>query len=74
MMHAHVDCQRQTDVTDIGAAPVLRIALADTTELDQAMTDLRISATVFEAQEGILITDANGLILKVNQAFTKITG
>jgi PAS domain S-box-containing protein len=71
MMHAHFDCQRRVEV---GARPVLRIALSDTTELDKAMTDLRISATVFEAQEGILITDANGVILKVNQAFTKITG
>ena len=73
MMHAHVDCQRRTEF-DVGEAPVLHIALADTTELNQAMTDLRISTKVFEAQEGILITDANGVILKANQAFTKVTG
>ncbi len=40
----------------------------------QAEGDLRIAATAFEAQEGIFVTDANNVILKVNQAFTKITG
>jgi len=40
----------------------------------QAETQLRISATIFEAQEGMLITDTNSIILNVNQAFTQITG
>lgn len=36
--------------------------------------ELSISATAFEAQEGIIVTDSNALILKINQAFTLITG
>jgi len=36
--------------------------------------DLRISSAAFDAQDGIMITDTNGLILRVNQAFTEITG
>jgi diguanylate cyclase (GGDEF)-like protein/hemerythrin-like metal-binding protein/PAS domain S-box-containing protein len=40
----------------------------------QAEQDLRVAATAFEAQEGITITDADGLILQVNKAFTAITG
>ena len=40
----------------------------------QAEANLQISAVAFEAQEGIMITDANGVILRVNQAFTEITG
>lgn len=36
--------------------------------------DLRVAATAFEAQEGIVITDANNLIISVNKSFTKITG
>ncbi|MDD3344280.1 MAG: diguanylate cyclase [Sulfurospirillaceae bacterium] len=36
--------------------------------------ELRISAVAFETQEAILITDASEKILKVNHAFTKITG
>ncbi len=35
---------------------------------------LRIAATAFDAQEGIIITGADGLILQVNRAFTTITG
>ncbi|MFZ2541997.1 MAG: EAL domain-containing protein [Gallionella sp.] len=35
---------------------------------------LRIAATAFETQEGIMITDAKGVIVKVNQAFQNITG
>ena len=36
--------------------------------------ELRIAATAFETQEGILITDLNKRILKVNRAFTRLTG
>ncbi len=35
---------------------------------------LRVAATAFETQEGILITDARSVILRVNCAFTDITG
>ncbi len=37
-------------------------------------TDLRVAAAAFEAQEGMMITDARCVILRVNQAFTEITG
>jgi diguanylate cyclase (GGDEF)-like protein/PAS domain S-box-containing protein len=36
--------------------------------------DLRVAACAFEAQEGLMVTDANGVILKVNQAFIETTG
>lgn len=44
------------------------------TEKLQADNDLRIAATAFESQEGLVITDANQKILRVNQAFTETTG
>lgn len=34
----------------------------------------RVSAVAFETQEGIFVTDASGKILKVNNAFTTLTG
>ena len=40
----------------------------------QAEADLRIAAAAFESQEGMMITDANEVILKINKAFTEITG
>jgi diguanylate cyclase (GGDEF)-like protein/PAS domain S-box-containing protein len=35
---------------------------------------LSIAAIIFESQEGMFVTDANSLILRVNNAFTQITG
>ncbi len=46
----------------------------DITERKQFEQELQIAATAFETQEGIIITDANEIILRVNQAFTQITG
>lgn len=46
----------------------------DVTERKQAETELRIAATVFDAQEGIIITDGDETILRVNRAFTEMTG
>ncbi len=45
-----------------------------TAEILASKEQLRIAATAFESHEGILVTDANGIIIKVNQAFTRITG
>ncbi len=39
-----------------------------------AEQELRIAATAFESQEGMVITDAGGRILRINKAFTRITG
>ena len=46
----------------------------DITERKLADMELRIAATAFESQEGMLVTDVNKVILKVNKAFTKISG
>ncbi|MDP2903726.1 MAG: diguanylate cyclase, partial [Methylovulum sp.] len=44
------------------------------TESKMAETSLRIAAIAFESQEGMIVTDADGVILRVNNAFTTITG
>lgn len=46
----------------------------DLAERRRADAELRIAATAFEAQEGILVTDPQYKILRVNQSFTRITG
>jgi len=53
---------------------MVRVALIDITEKKLAEQELRVTATAFESQEGMMITDAKNVILKVNHAFTKITG
>jgi diguanylate cyclase (GGDEF)-like protein/PAS domain S-box-containing protein len=34
----------------------------------------RLAAIAFESHEGMMVTDANGVIVRVNSAFTKMTG
>ncbi len=46
----------------------------DITEKKQAEIELGIAAIAFESQEGIMVTDAENKILRVNKSFTKITG
>ncbi len=46
----------------------------DITARKLAEAELRIAATAFETQDGIIVTDADGDILRVNRAFTEITG
>ncbi len=46
----------------------------DITERKLAETELRIAATAFESQEAMVITDTDGIILRINAAFTEITG
>jgi diguanylate cyclase (GGDEF)-like protein/PAS domain S-box-containing protein len=58
----------------LGAVNEYLVVLYDISERKRAELELRIAATVFESQEGMLITDANNMILRVNQAFTTITG
>ena len=52
----------------------LRITITDVTERRQHESELRLAATAFESQEGMMITDARGVIERVNKAFTQITG
>jgi diguanylate cyclase (GGDEF)-like protein/PAS domain S-box-containing protein len=58
----------------LGGKPVLFNSSRDITERRKNEQQLRIAATAFESQEGMLITDANSAILQVNNSFTKITG
>ncbi|MDD2933716.1 MAG: EAL domain-containing protein [Methylotenera sp.] len=48
--------------------------IEDISARKEAENNLRIAATAFQSQEGVMITDANRLILRVNNAFTSITG
>ncbi|MBI5919319.1 MAG: EAL domain-containing protein [Nitrosomonadales bacterium] len=50
------------------------VTFFDISERLKAESDLRIAASAFETQEGILITDAANRILKINRAFSQITG
>jgi len=51
-----------------------RASNRDITERKRAEEELRVAAAAFDAQEGMIVTDANRVILRVNRAFTEITG
>ncbi|HEY8219209.1 MAG TPA: PAS domain S-box protein, partial [Methylobacter sp.] len=79
-----VQARRKDDSTfdvDISVSPIktdqglfFASALRDVTLRKQADAHLRIAAIAFESNEPMVITDANNIILQVNQAFTKSTG
>jgi len=47
---------------------------AITIERKQTEDELRIAATTFQSHDAVVITDINGTILRINQAYTDITG
>lgn len=79
----HVDPMGISSWIEIYKAPVIDVNgemlgtvgfARDITERKNNETDLRIAATAFESQDGMFITDVNRIILRVNRAFTAITG
>ena len=53
---------------------ILRNSKREIAERRRTETELRVAATTFQAEEGMTITDAAMVILRVNKAFTDITG
>jgi len=56
--------------------PLLMIGTSeDITKRKKSELNLQLAASVFShAREGIMITDANGTIIEVNETFTRLTG
>ncbi len=53
---------------------LMRIANRSITERKRIEQELRIAATAFETQDGMMITDRDKVILRVNRAFTESSG
>ncbi|MDP3267708.1 MAG: EAL domain-containing protein [Legionella sp.] len=51
-----------------------RAVLFNIDERKSIEKQLKIATTAFEFQQGVIVTDANCIILQVNHAFTRITG
>ncbi|MHB1591039.1 MAG: bifunctional diguanylate cyclase/phosphodiesterase, partial [Sulfuricella sp.] len=66
--------ETRLQLTTREVTPVFVAIIQDITERKRAELELRITATAFETQEGILITDRDNRILRVNHAFTRLTG
>ncbi|MDP2810819.1 MAG: EAL domain-containing protein [Rhodocyclaceae bacterium] len=50
------------------------VSVVDISERKRAEEELRIAAIAFESQSGMMVTDPQGVILRVNRAFTRLTG
>ena len=68
--NARVSVLQDQDEQNTGFLAVVR----DVTESKIQEAELRIASTAFETHLGIIITDDEGVILRANQAFTRITG
>jgi PAS domain S-box-containing protein len=71
IIYVHLDCL-SIDADDV--LPQIRVTLTEITKLKKAEHELRIAAAAFETQEGIVVADTNKLIVRVNKAFTRLTG
>jgi len=61
-------------ITDGDGGQYIWSFIEDISEIKHLVDQLRISAAAFESQEPMVITDAANLILRVNHAFTEMTG
>lgn len=65
----------QITVSGLNDSNIIRLIMSDITERKESQEKLKLSASVFNnAGEGIAITDAQGIIVETNRAFTEITG
>jgi diguanylate cyclase (GGDEF)-like protein/PAS domain S-box-containing protein len=73
----HVRFLRNRAALHVGdpGSPVRLIGTTeDVTERKMREADLRIAATAFESHESMVIMDANGVIIRINQAFSALFG
>lgn len=69
-----IDVEVQGTPIAYDGAPAVHVLMRDVTRRKQAEEELRIAAIAFDCQEGIVVMGANAEILRVNRAFTEITG
>ncbi|MBI3479596.1 MAG: EAL domain-containing protein [Nitrosomonadales bacterium] len=72
--HAIIESRKVPIFGDDGQRKQLVVIGRDITERKRAEEELHVAATAFETQEGIMITDRTNHIIRVNRAFTRLTG
>jgi diguanylate cyclase (GGDEF)-like protein/PAS domain S-box-containing protein len=59
---------------DVEVVDQIASMVMDVAERKQAESQLRLAAVAFETSEAMFVTDQNGVIERVNRAFTRLTG
>jgi diguanylate cyclase (GGDEF)-like protein/PAS domain S-box-containing protein len=59
---------------ELDGQPILFYSARDITERKRIEAYLRIGAVAFESREGMIVTDADGVIIRVNRSFMELTG
>jgi PAS domain S-box-containing protein len=65
-----LDCQNAVSAD----GPVTLLSLTDITKRVSQEETRRIAASAFETEDGMIVTDADKTILRINKAFSRITG
>jgi diguanylate cyclase (GGDEF)-like protein/PAS domain S-box-containing protein len=72
---AHTIVNYIPDVDDKGEVQGFFAVVNDITEIKSAESEMRLASSFMQnTLEGVMVTDANGVIISVNPAYTKITG
>jgi diguanylate cyclase (GGDEF)-like protein/PAS domain S-box-containing protein len=70
-----MDVEVQDSAIQYEGSPAVQVNFIDITERKAALSRQQLAASVFaHARESIMITDASGLIVEVNNTFTQVTG
>ena len=69
-----VRCEMRLACLPSAGQRLIRGSFVDITERKRAEAELQVAAITFDSQDGTMITDAETVILRVNRAFTEITG
>lgn len=65
-----LDCRNVLSVD----APIMLLCLTDITERINQEETRRVAAAAFETEDGMIVTDVDKVILRLNNAFSRITG
>jgi len=69
-----IDVEVNLSAIETSRGRLIVTTLHDVSARNYTEAELRINATAFESNDGIIVTNAEGIVQRINLAFTKITG